>query len=597
MGQTSSSSQVDYTFGIVANKPNQNTTATSPYNQKQVDHLSNSNNNNTNNIQHIKKDERLLLYPQHYGLVYDIDESDDDDKVQQERLSFPSSSSSSCSLPLTQQQQRRRSSYYSTLQQQKQHIDRIDSGYADQDVFFVPPKMVTLNERLAKDILYVDQLYYADSLPSKKQQQQQQQQPRFPTLAPTLAYTSNLNASNLTAGIIDGGNLDDDDDEFTIGTKLTFAAAALASQDASMREICLSRRSLISLSPNIGLLTSIRKLDLCNNQLVDLPDSIGQLKQLEILTISKNQLQHLPNTLQCLSRLTELDLSYNQLQHLPSLGHFSVLNTLLLSHNQLTSIPSDLAGMKRLVTMDLSYNPLSVLPAEMTRLSHLRRLRLDHCHQLLNHEQHQAMEYTLTHDPPSLMEICARNVVSTLSTTTAGTTTSSRKGKFSIKSTRQYASPRITTQKLTQLPNHLLSYLASVKVCSSCHGPYFDTHVVRRRLIEKNDLWIPLEYRLCSAHWSDENDRLLNMFHREKSFLHNNVDMVSTVATLYTLACHQEQEMDHQLPTTTSSLCMDDLDMKTTTTAKVAFLRHPQRLQRVMNKNPSSFLLHKMQRG
>ncbi|CAO3592621.1 unnamed protein product [Absidia cylindrospora] len=549
MGQTSSTRQVDYTFGFIAN--NTDDDKNTPYDLHHDD-----------NSHSLIAGERLLLYPQHYGLGY---ENDDDDfgGTLRNRLSFPSTSSAS-SLSL---------SYNG-----HHTIDRIDSGYADQDTFGSKKLATLIKNQLAQDIQYVDQLHYADFLVEQHDDD-------------TCLFTDSV--SDMTTSTTSVADDNDDQPTSTIGTKLTFAAAALASQDPSMREICLSRRSLVSLSPNIGLLTSLRKLNLCNNQLVELPDSIGQLKQLETLLLSKNQLVRLPDTMQCLTRLTELDLSHNQLQRIHSLGHYSSLCTLLLSHNQLSRVPSDLAGMKHLVTLDLSHNPLSVLPAEMTRLSNLRRLRLDYCHTLLNHkEQQQSMEVELAHDPPSLMEICARKVILSLSSASP----SSNKQMLRTKK----SSSTITTQRVAQLTGHLLFYLASANICSSCHGPYFETQVVRRRWIERNDMWIPLEYRLCSAHWSDENDRLLHMFHRETAFVMDgkNNKMTATLATLHTLANqHYLNQEQQQLPASSTSMCMDLDDIDVKPAGKVAFLRHPQRLQRVMNKNPSSFLIHKMHLG
>ncbi|CAO3589647.1 unnamed protein product [Absidia cylindrospora] len=333
---------------------------------------------------------------------------------------------------------------------------------------------------------------------------------------------------------------------------------------------------------------------ICNNILTELPDSIGQLQQLEVLLISKNKLQHLPDSIQYLPRLTELDLSYNQLSHLPSLGHLTSLCTLLLSHNKLTRLPSDLIGMKRLVTMDLTHNPLPVLPAEITRLSNLRRLRLDHCHKLLSLDEHVQMEVELVHDPPSLKEICARKVLVLLSSS-SNVNSNSKMDRYSV-----------TTTKLERLTGHLIPYLASANTCSSCHGPYFESHVIRRRLIEKNDLWIPLEYTLCSAHWSDEKDRLLNMFHHETLLSTSNNDMINAIASLHTLASQQQQQQDQQQhqqqqqqqqpsPSTSMYVNMDELETKST--GRMVFLRHPQRLQRVRNKNPSSFLIPKIHRG
>ncbi|ORZ11228.1 hypothetical protein BCR42DRAFT_421793 [Absidia repens] len=585
MGQTSSTGQVDYTFGLMATKTN------SPYGNKEE--------NNIDITFSTTSNKRLLQYPQQYGLENDSSATgyDSDDELvdsPDNRFSIPSASSD-CSLPFSYQPH---SPFYlrtstSSFQQQdeKQTMDRIDSGYADQTVFG-PKKEASsrtslINSRLANDVRYVDQRYYTTNAINKKGRDYHHHE--FNLFISANSNTT-LGTLDLTTDTLDDG-AEHRDDDITIDTKLTFAAAALASQDPSMRDICLSRRSLIHLSPNIGLLTSIRKLNLCNNMLIELPDSIGQLQQLEVLLLSKNKLQHLPDSIQHLPRLTELDLSYNQLSHLPSLGHLTSLCTLLLSHNNLTRLPSDLIGMKRLVTMDLTNNPLPVLPAEITRLSNLRRLRLDHCHKLLSLNEHVQMEVDLTHDPPSLKEICARKALVLLSSSSNVNNNNSKL----VNTARQHS---VTTTKLERLTGHLIPYLASANTCSSCHGPYFESHVIRRRLIEKNDLWIPLEYTLCSAHWSDEKDRLLNMFHRETLLSNSNSDMINAIASLHTLASQQQQDQQQQQqpsPSTSLYMNMDELEAKST--GKMVFLRHPQRLQRVRNKHPSSFLIPKIHRG
>ncbi|KAI8335494.1 hypothetical protein BC941DRAFT_472151 [Chlamydoabsidia padenii] len=586
MGQTTSSNQVDYIFGYVYDTSKDESSITTSYKLNKVD--------NHDDIYNTYIGERLLLYPQHYGLDNNLEFNDsthDTSSRLEKRLSTPSTSSA-CSLSyhhdhlqaayhiristLNQQQQQQ--------QQQQQYIDRIDSGYADQDVFEQPvkPTLNQLHSRLAQDILYVDRQYYINT------RTRQQRQMKHGLTTDFGMIDSTLDDSTL---------MDDDDVDYTIGTKLTFAAVALASQDFSMRDICLSRRSLISLSPNIGLLTGIRKLNLCNNQLVELPDSIGQLQQLEILLISRNQLRRLPNTIQYLTRLIELDLSYNQLQSITCLGNLSSLCTLQLAHNRLSSLPSDMAGMKRLVTMDLTRNPLPILPAEITQLSSLRRLKLDYCHNLLNYEEYHPLNINLAHDPPSLMEICARKVISSLSSSPSPTpTTTTINRLFTCKSKKKNKSlllSTITTSKLARLSTRLLSYLCSVNTCSSCHGPYFESHVVRRRLVEKNNMWIPLEYHLCSAHWSDENDRILNMFHQASLPIHHT--LTPALTTLNSLVMQQQQ----LIPTSTSlSMEMDKVESKSSSSSgKSTFIRHPQRLQRVMNNNPSSFLVQKLYRG
>ncbi|KAG0169854.1 hypothetical protein DFQ28_011339 [Apophysomyces sp. BC1034] len=257
--------------------------------------------------------------------------------------------------------------------------------------------------------------------------------------------------------------------------RLTFTDVALASLDKSMHDINLSFRYLGSLSPNVGLLTMIRKLDLSNNCLTRLPDAIGYLHHLEVLCLTHNAVTEIPDTLSYLPHLLELDLSHNHLGCVPPcIGYLKKLQTLQLCRNRLVNLPVEVVGMTNLSSLDVSQNPLQILPAEIIQLPFLRRLRIDET------DASESAESTV-HDPPSLVELCGRMIV-------------------------RYGIPTKT------LPSHLTNYLCLAKSCSSCYGPYFENYVVRQRLIDRGDQTLRLEYRLCSAHWTDDHDRMLSMF-------------------------------------------------------------------------------------
>ncbi|KAG1455377.1 hypothetical protein G6F56_007078 [Rhizopus delemar] len=241
----------------------------------------------------------------------------------------------------------------------------------------------------------------------------------------------------------------------------------------------LSEKNICSLTPNISLLTRIKKLDLSNNHLNELPEAIGYLCQLEQFSVAHNNLSYLPDSLCHLSRLKDFELSHNRLISItPHIGHLSRLQSLYLNHNQLTNLPFALEGLSSLVLLDLSHNPISVLPAQIIQLPYLRRFRLDGC-PLATDIDH----FSLSHDPPSLLEICARSIIS-------------------LKKEKTNHS----------LPDTLSQYLTSYSICHHCRGPYFDSFISRARWVERNETWIPLEYRLCSAHWSDESDRIFATF-------------------------------------------------------------------------------------
>ncbi|KAI7893369.1 uncharacterized protein EV154DRAFT_537066 [Mucor mucedo] len=222
----------------------------------------------------------------------------------------------------------------------------------------------------------------------------------------------------------------------------------------------------------------IRKLDLSFNYLTELPEEIACLQHLEQLNVSHNQIEFLPDTIGQLSRLVELNVSHNRLETLATttVDQLSKLQTFNVSQNKLKELRLTSIHVNSLTSIDLSYNPIAILPAEITQLPFLRRLRLEGCPLTTTLD-----DFPLAHDAPSLVEICARIIVK-------------------------------TRQPLKGLPQTMESYLKRGKTCSHCGGPYFESYVSRGRWIDRNDIWIPLEYRLCSAHWANESDRIYTMF-------------------------------------------------------------------------------------
>ncbi|KAF7724251.1 hypothetical protein EC973_001207 [Apophysomyces ossiformis] len=387
----------------------------------------------------------------------------------------------------------------------REHFERSDSGYASDD-----------DDKLAKDFAYVDNTYYDDRL------------------RPARITTESRPTE--------------------IGKRFTFADAARISDDPSMQHVDMTLQSLGSLSNNIGLLTMIRKLDLSRNQLTSLPDAIGYLHHLEELSIARNQLTDLPHTIGYLTSLTELDVSHNLLNTItPCIGYLKKLQTMTLTSNQLAQLPTEIASMSNLASMDISYNPIRVLPAEISQLPLLRRLRLEAC------PLETELFYELSHDPPTLMELCARTVIR----------------------------HQIDT---SQLPEPMVDYIASAKPCSSCHGPYFESFVRRGRFVEKAETIIPLEYQLCAAHWTDENERLLSMFSHGQSNCRlraprrPNLPKLSKQSTeRFILRRARPIPSVPGIESSVSTMEDDDASQKLSKW-------RPQRLQKVMNRNQSGFL-------
>lgn len=214
-----------------------------------------------------------------------------------------------------------------------------------------------------------------------------------------------------------------------------------------------------------------------NNQLSSLPKSIGYLQNLSVINASNNQLDILPDTLVYLTKLKAINLSHNMITHLPaSLGSLPNLLVIIANNNRIHQVPKQIAKLQQLVSFNISHNPIKQLPAELVTLKSLRKLiaeGCDFCTELVSKR---------SHDPPSLFEQCARTIVR-----------------------NQLALP-------DTLPDALRAYISKHQECSYCDGPYFESYVTRGRFIERARQPIALEYRLCCAHWTDEPDRLLNLF-------------------------------------------------------------------------------------
>ncbi|KAI8146750.1 hypothetical protein BJV82DRAFT_509738 [Fennellomyces sp. T-0311] len=215
------------------------------------------------------------------------------------------------------------------------------------------------------------------------------------------------------------------------------------------------------------------------NHLEQLPDAIGSLINLQVLHLQHNQLAEIPDTICGLVNLTEIDLAHNQLTRLsPYIGHLKKLRLLYLNHNyNLSNLPIEMGGLEGLTTLAVLHCPqLKTLPAELLQLPNLRRLKIASC------PQEQVIRDDLTHNPPSLLEICARQ---------------------RIKDAAYY-------------------FPHSPKPCSACGKPYFESYVSRRRLVERPDSTLVMfEYRLCSAHWTDDQDRMRYIFSHSQQQPHD----------------------------------------------------------------------------
>ncbi|KAI8080281.1 uncharacterized protein B0P05DRAFT_438202, partial [Gilbertella persicaria] len=257
-------------------------------------------------------------------------------------------------------------------------------------------------------------------------------------------------------------------------SKLTIGEINPKNRLVSSLVIDVSNKSLFKLSSSIGHLNNLTKLDLSKNQLIYLPETLGQLVNLRVLNASKNQLEYLPDSITILPKLKALNVSHNKLSTLPQgIGSLPSLIVLILNHNQFTHLPREIAKLKGMITLNVSHNPLCSIPAEIATLKSLRKLTVEGC------SFKTEFMHTRAHDPPRLVEICARQIV-----------------KYQI-----------------PYPSHLSDYFSRQQTCSFCSGPYFDSFVTRGRFVQRSGRqWIALDERLCCAHWIDEQDRISALF-------------------------------------------------------------------------------------
>ncbi|TPX59940.1 hypothetical protein PhCBS80983_g02126 [Powellomyces hirtus] len=248
-------------------------------------------------------------------------------------------------------------------------------------------------------------------------------------------------------------------------------------QLTNIATIGLCNQALLAISPNIGLLSTTTTLHLCCNSLTEIPPEIGHLKNLTNLHVSSNKLTSLPDTIGYLTKLVELLAADNQLTSVPaSIGSLRKLTTLDLKKNQISVLPPELGQIKSLITLDVSKNPIAHIPAELNRLKFLRKIGLEDCPLVTEFAVQE------TFSPPSLKELAARVIV------------------------RQ----QLPILEITH--SELKGYLASAKQCTFCAGPYFDAVYVRGRIVDRSEVAVPLEYRLCTPHWNTDEERLTALF-------------------------------------------------------------------------------------
>lgn len=223
-----------------------------------------------------------------------------------------------------------------------------------------------------------------------------------------------------------------------------------------------------------------------------IPSEISCLRSLTLLSLAKNRLTFLPEALFDLQNLRDLDVSHNQIQGLSrSIQKLSKISFLNLENNEIRQLPQEIGRLQDLSVLKLSNNPISVLPAELASLKRMKQLTLSGC------PLAPALLYSKMTPVPTLKELAARLIV--------------RNGL--LHSRLEYETNQDDETELF-LSQNLRDYLDSAHECAYCQGPFFETYVMRGRMIprgfEEPDL--PIEYKLCSCHWTTEEERIRSMF-------------------------------------------------------------------------------------
>ncbi|GAA5794776.1 hypothetical protein HPULCUR_000122 [Helicostylum pulchrum] len=376
-------------------------------------------------------------------------------------------------------------------------------------------RLSLVRQNLANDLNYIDQTYYPNIVHYEEEEESESE------MQESDDYEQEQDNND---------DYDDDDDTDTLRdeegwSKLTVAEVSPSPKrlvSSPLVSVDLSGKSLIKLSSSIGYLNNLTKLDLSDNQMINLPKALGQLTNLRIFNASKNQLESIPDTITGLVRLKAINLSNNKLRNLPKgIGSLPSLIILILNQNQLTELPREISQLNDLITLNVSNNPLKSIPAEIATLKSLRKFTAEDC------AFETEFVYSLKHNPPSLFETCARKISSS---------------KIPLPSS---------------LANHpIADYFRNEQTCSFCYGPFFDSFVVRGKFIERtNRQLIALDYKLCCAHWSDEQDRISAMFSTPCVRLPSQNIIVDDI-----LLTPSEEELLPQLPPS------DYFDTDTTTT-------------------------------
>ncbi|KAI7908197.1 uncharacterized protein BX663DRAFT_528691 [Cokeromyces recurvatus] len=257
------------------------------------------------------------------------------------------------------------------------------------------------------------------------------------------------------------------------------------------------------------------------------PSDVAFLNRLSMLNLSNNELTKLPPVINYLVNLTNLNLSNNLLTFVPEeVCKLKRLTQLNISFNPLIELPSSLVQLRSLETLDISKTNINFIPAELMTMMKIK-ININECIHLL--DRSEKVYQLIVQNPFSLFETCARQIMYPI----LSDLLANKKNKKQIQRRKVKF-----TKRLQSLPKPMLNYLMNPNACSFCGGIYYQSYITRYRIIRyDHEIWIPIEYKLCSSHWKTNREFLLATFSNaaDSSLPHSVHSLKSMLANAYNI--------------------------------------------------------------
>ncbi|TBU20072.1 leucine-rich repeat-containing protein [Hamiltosporidium tvaerminnensis] len=278
------------------------------------------------------------------------------------------------------------------------------------------------------------------------------------------------------------------------------------------QQIYLCRRFLIELSDEIQYLENIKIFQVCCNYLETIPSAIGKLHNLQILILARNKINKLPDEIGHLVNLRELNLSQNELSSLPNtIVALKKLETLHLDCNKFFELPETIGRLVSLRYLNISRNYIKYIPIEILQLPNLSELDCSWC----DFTEKTPVKTIKKNNFFSLKEICSR---------------------------RMFIS-NLPIYKY--IDSNLRNHIMSVKECSYCTGPYFESYIEHQTTYTFLSNNYPVKYKLCSLHFKTKSERNYKLFfNASKSFPSNLIaDGLPPVSEVFNILCYNKRQI------------------------------------------------------